>query len=293
MTATLLELTIATPQTGIPSVCPNSFDTVAIDWSYAYAAGLDSTNSTVLARPAMWFTDVSSSHTQHHNAGIASDAQLRGAIFGHHVRIIEESGAPCSIISSRGVARASNEAITHNWALSFDVEHDSTSSQQVQRTRFSSNDLTPGFAEVDLVNSFASASVDKSIRYIKTSLRLPFTSQMAARISGIREMNLDEGLADINAISLSQLVQFLNSASSKLRRPSLMLSPDGDISARWKSGAERELYLHFLRSGEVRFVYIGPNLKHPDKKTGLSGVTSADSVLAELAEQRVRDLVVE
>lgn len=87
--------------------------------------------------------------------------------------------------------------------------------------------------------------------------------------------------------SLKNFVSFLQ-MEPNLQYPDVVLSPDKNICAQWRTVPNRHFSVEFLPVGDVRFVIFSPNPKHPDKTNRLSGIVTVDSLMQTAQPQGVR-----
>jgi hypothetical protein len=71
-----------------------------------------------------------------------------------------------------------------------------------------------------------------------------------------------------------------------LKCPALSLTPDYNVYATWRSNG-RVFSAHFLPNGNVRFVVLKPNDKHPEREMRTSGETTVDVLLETLASHGI------
>jgi len=81
----------------------------------------------------------------------------------------------------------------------------------------------------------------------------PSASRVAERIALLRESFLEDEQRDISIESLRFFSRFL-AQNPHLRTPNLLLSPQGEIIARWRGLGERLTSIHFLPDGRVRLL---------------------------------------
>lgn len=111
--------------------------------------------------------------------------------------------------------------------------------------------------------------VRRTIECVKFLESLPYAERLANRIQWLLQATLDD--PEENQIipeSLSSFLAFIE-AIEGLKYPDIVLSPSGNIIARWRVDTNRNLCIEFLPTVEVRFVVFAPN---PDRTLRISGV---------------------
>lgn len=123
-------------------------------------------------------------------------------------------------------------------------------------------------------------SVEEIIWRVRTMLPVQYRARLASRVrelqKALQEEELDGG--GIAVGSLHNFVELLK-AHPALRCPAVSVTPDRNIYASWKSGADRVFSIHFLPDGKVRFVIFRPNDKHPGQAIRLSGTATVDVII--------------
>lgn len=71
-----------------------------------------------------------------------------------------------------------------------------------------------------------------------------------------------------------------------LKCPALSLTPDNNIYASWRREG-RLFSAHFLPNGNVRFVVLKPNDRHPERELRISGEATVDILLETLASHGI------
>lgn len=115
----------------------------------------------------------------------------------------------------------------------------------------------------------AEDKVRRTIEYVKLFESLPYAERLANRIHWLLQATLDD--PEENQIipeSLSSFLAFIE-AIEGLKYPDIVLSPSGNIIARWRADTNRNLCIEFLPTQEVRFVVFAPN---PDRTLRVSGI---------------------
>ena len=124
-------------------------------------------------------------------------------------------------------------------------------------------------------------SVEEIILGVRTGLTLAYGVRLASRLSELQKAVEQEDLEGhgISVTSLEHFIKFLE-ANPALRCPAISVTPDRNIYASWRSGSERLFSVHFLPSGETRFVIFRPNPKHPRQTLRLSGTATVDVLMS-------------
>ncbi len=131
-------------------------------------------------------------------------------------------------------------------------------------------------------------SAEEIIWRVQTVLPVQYRARLASRLrelqKAVQEEELDGG--GIVVGSLHNFVELLK-AHPALRCPAVSVTPDRNIYASWKSGADRVFSIHFLPDGKVRFVIFRPNDKHPGQAIRLSGTATVDVIIGVAAPHGV------
>jgi hypothetical protein len=127
-------------------------------------------------------------------------------------------------------------------------------------------------------------SIEQIIWRIGTAFSARYGAKLAARLAELQTV-VQEEEADGSGITVESLQHFFEflKAHPTLRCPALSVTPERNIYASWKSGANRVFSVHFLPDGNVRFVIFCPNDKHSGETIGLTGAATVD-VLISVAE---------
>lgn len=107
-----------------------------------------------------------------------------------------------------------------------------------------------------------------------------FGGTIKARLLSLREMLKEEEgeSTEFSLESLRAFIAFLLRLSD-VRLPSLTLTSEGEIYARWKGEGGRLFAAHFICGEKVRFVAFRPNPRRPRLVQRISGVDAVDTVL--------------
>jgi len=119
-----------------------------------------------------------------------------------------------------------------------------------------------------------------SIDAIRRDARIAFRERLAdcleALQSAIRED--DPAGAGVSPESIENLHAFLR-RHSRLKRPSLTVTPAGDLLAEWKAGPDKDFSVHFLPTGMARFVVFAPDPAGGPKPVRIWGISSVVSLM--------------
>lgn len=142
------------------------------------------------------------------------------------------------------------------------------------------------FTQSDLLES-EEEEVQRLISQIKMSLSLRYREKLANRLVTLfkdaKEEDTDSPGIAVN--SLRNFIKFLQ-LNSNLKCPSISLSPEYNIYASWKDEC-RVFSVHFLPNGDVRFVILKPNYRHPERQIRISGTTTTDILMEMMLPYRV------
>lgn len=131
-------------------------------------------------------------------------------------------------------------------------------------------------------------SVEELIQAIRESEKLTYGSRLASRLRHLVEIAEEEypEQSSLSPKSLSDFVVFLIPHSS-LRYPSVVLTPDGNIRARWKNGGNRQFSVEFLGDEDIRFVLISPDPKKTYKIIRITGLATTESLMDVVAPYNI------
>ena len=77
--------------------------------------------------------------------------------------------------------------------------------------------------------------------------------------------------------SLAAIIDYLET-SPAVPYPDLTVTPDGGMYAEWRGADGKKLAIEFMDQGEVRFLVLWPNPRHPHLTDRLWGRTTADAL---------------
>jgi len=148
------------------------------------------------------------------------------------------------------------------------------------------------FTQSDLLEN-EEEEVQRLISQIRISLSLRYREKLANRLVTLfkdaKEEDTDSPGIAVN--SLRNFIKFLQ-LNSNLKCPSISLSPEYNIYASWKDEC-KAFSVHFLPNGDVRFVILKPNYRHPERQIRISGTTTTDILMEMLLPYRVNDWISE
>jgi hypothetical protein len=109
------------------------------------------------------------------------------------------------------------------------------------------------------------------------------TSLLGREIAGsLTELGMqqseDPESTNLSPRSLSSFLSFLRVAKG-IQRPSLSLTPDGEIYASWRGSGNRVFSLRFMPDGEARFVILRPASEASLRTIRSTGSAPADMIL--------------
>lgn len=119
--------------------------------------------------------------------------------------------------------------------------------------------------------------VQELILRIRMSLAIPYKERLANRLVALFNDAKEEDSASpgIAIGSLRNLYNFLR-LHTDIKYPVISLTPEYNIYASWREEQKRVFSVHFLPSGDVRFVILKPNDRHPEQQIRISGTTTTD-----------------
>ncbi|MBN1546406.1 MAG: hypothetical protein JW902_07090 [Syntrophaceae bacterium] len=118
---------------------------------------------------------------------------------------------------------------------------------------------------------------------------IAFPKRLAERIQFLFEASKEEYPDEVAILpeSLKNFVSFLQTEPN-LKYPDVVLSPDKNICAQWRTAPNRHFSVEFLPTGDARFVIFSPDPKQPDKINRISGIVSLDSLMRTAQPHGVR-----
>ena len=143
------------------------------------------------------------------------------------------------------------------------------------------------FTQADLLNN-EEDQVQELILQIRKSLSIPYHESLANRLLTLFNDAKEEDSASLG-IAVGSLRNFYNFSRlhTKLKCPTISLTPDYNIYASWRGEQNRVFSVHFLPNGDVRFVIFKPNDRHPGRQIRLSGIATTDILMETVAPDAV------
>ena len=80
---------------------------------------------------------------------------------------------------------------------------------------------------------------------------------------------------------------------SNIRTPVLSLTPENNIYASWRDDRNWLFDVHFLPTGEARFVIFTPNERHPGQEILISGTATSDTLMETAVPNDIWDWLLE
>ena len=132
--------------------------------------------------------------------------------------------------------------------------------------------------------------VQELIFQIRKSLFFCYHESLANRLLTLFNDAKEEDSASLG-IAVGSLSNFYNlfRLHTKLKCPTLSLTPDYNIYASWRGEQNRIFSVHFLPNGDARFVIFKPNERHPGRQIRLSGIATTDVLMDTVAPSGVSD----
>ena len=145
--------------------------------------------------------------------------------------------------------------------------------------------------QMDLVDS-EDKQVQELIYRFRTSRYISFHESLAEKLLVLHNCAKEEDSTS-SGIAISSLRYFFNffHLHSKLKCPTISLTPDNNIYARWKGEKGCLFSIHFLSDGNASFVIFKPNDKHPELKIRLSGIATTDILMETVESHGVSDWI--
>jgi len=136
--------------------------------------------------------------------------------------------------------------------------------------------------------------VQELIFRIRTSLNITCRESLANRLVTLFNDAREEDFNNvgIDADSLRNFYKFLQ-LRPNLKFPAISLTPDCNIYASWRPKKNWVFSVHFIPTGDTRFVIFKPNDRHPERQVRLSGITTTDILLETVAPNGVLDWILE
>ncbi len=143
------------------------------------------------------------------------------------------------------------------------------------------------FTQVDLLN-YEENQIQELIFRIKTSPSIS-CKELANRLLVLFN-DAKEEEASIAIDSLRDFHSFFR-LYTNLKCPTISLTPEYNIYASWKADQNRVFSVHFLSNGDIRYVILKPNDRHPERQIRVSGTTTIDILQETVASYGVWDWI--
>jgi hypothetical protein len=129
---------------------------------------------------------------------------------------------------------------------------------------------------------------------LKTSLSIPYRESVANSLVTLFRDAKEEDPTSLGIAvgSLRYFYSFLQS-NTKLKCPTISLTPEYNIYSTWRGEMNRVFSVHFLPNGDARFVIFKPNDRHPERKIRISGTATTDVLMETVAPHGVLDWISE
>lgn len=149
------------------------------------------------------------------------------------------------------------------------------------------------FTQANLLNK-EEDQVQELIFQFRKSLSIRYHESLANRLLTLFNDAKEEDSASLG-ISVGSLRNFYNffRLHTKLKCPTISLTPDYNIYASWRGEQNRVFSVHFLPNGDARFVIFKPNDRHPGRQIRLSGIATTDVLMETVTPDSVSDWISE
>ncbi len=147
------------------------------------------------------------------------------------------------------------------------------------------------FTQEDLLDS-EKELLPELILQLTSSLPVPYRISLANSLLTLLRDAKEEDPKSIGIAvdSLRYFHSFLQS-NTKLKCPTISLTPEYNIYSTWRRGKDQLFSVHFLPNGDAHFVIFKPNDKHPERKIRISGIATTDVLMATVAPYGVLDWI--
>jgi len=132
----------------------------------------------------------------------------------------------------------------------------------------------------ELAAEWREQEIHMLIDSLSATHNMNFMETIKARLFSLQEMLREEEgpSVELSLDSLRAFLAFLRQVPG-VRQPSITLTPEGEIYARWKDEGARLFAIHFISGETVRFVVFRPNPRRPRLVQRVSGVDAVDTVM--------------
>jgi hypothetical protein len=127
---------------------------------------------------------------------------------------------------------------------------------------------------------------------IRTTMSISYREILANRLVKLMHIAKEEDPSSIG-ISVGSLRHFYNflQSTTTLKYPTISLTPEYDIYAKWKGEKNTLFSVHFLPNGDARFVIFKPNDKHPEQTVRFSGYITADIIIETVSPHSIMEWI--
>ncbi len=149
------------------------------------------------------------------------------------------------------------------------------------------------FTQADLLNK-EDDQVQELIFQIRKSLSIRYHESLANRLLTLFNDAKGEDSTSLG-IAVGSLRNFyiFFRLHTKLKCPTISLTPDCNIYASWRGEQNRVFSVHFLPNSDARFVIFKPNDRHPGQQIRLSGIATTDVLMETVAPDSVSNWILE
>ena len=132
--------------------------------------------------------------------------------------------------------------------------------------------------------TFAISEYDISLEEMVSAIRkinIPYAKSLQDRILFLSKLSAEEPFyqAPIVPDSLRDFISFLQ-LTPGIKRPSVVLTPEGNIQAEWHRSENQHLVIEFLGKEDVLYVIFAPDPKYPARTVRSTGRATLISVMA-------------
>jgi len=132
--------------------------------------------------------------------------------------------------------------------------------------------------------TFAISEYDISLEEMIDAIRkinIPYAKSLGDRILFLNKLSAEEHFyqAPILPDSLKDFIAFLH-LTPDIKRPSVVLTPDGNIQAEWHRSDSQHLVIEFVGKEDVLYVIFAPDPKYPSRTVHSTGRATLISVMA-------------
>ena len=145
--------------------------------------------------------------------------------------------------------------------------------------------------------TFAISEYDISLEEMVSAIRkinIPYAKSLQDRILLLSKLSAEEPFyqAPIVPDSLRDFISFLQ-LTPGIKRPSVVLTPEGNIQAEWHRSENQHLVIEFLGKEDVLYVIFAPDPKYPARTVHSTGRATLISVITLLKPYGLNSWVTE